>query len=204
VDRLGVGFVGRSSTWDLLRELVFPNHVSLRYVGSDTECSGLDLVLVEGYMTDLVHCPRTYVIDDVSVDGLVEALIRGLGLGELNVGVDIGNSRCGVAILTNDVPIIHATLGFPRLVKLLRRLSRYSRINLMVGTSPGVSELVRDLMGFLGDVDIRVSVVDEEVANSRRGLLEDKYPYLSTDELDGLAHAYTGLSRSSVRVVGTV
>jgi RNase H-fold protein (predicted Holliday junction resolvase) len=146
-------------------------------------------------MADLVHCPGVYVIDDVSIDGLIEAVVRGLKLSDLNIGIDIGNSRCGITILIDNTPIIHTTLGLTRAVRLLRRLSRYLRINLMVGTSPGISELVRDFLDLLSGTDIRISMVDEELSNNRKRMLGSKYPYLTTDELDSLTHAYTGLSR---------
>ncbi|MCG2886939.1 MAG: hypothetical protein L7G98_03175 [Vulcanisaeta sp.] len=195
MDRLRVGFIGRSSTWSTLKQLVFPEHVLLRYVSDESECRGLNLVLTEKYMADLVHCPGVYVIDDVSIDGLIEAVVRGLKLSDLNIGIDIGNSRCGITILIDNTPIIHTTLGLARAVRLLRRLSRYLRINLMVGTSPGISELVRDFLDLLSGTDIRISMVDEELSNNRKRMLGSKYPYLTTDELDSLTHAYTGLSR---------
>lgn len=194
MDGFAIGFIGRSSTWNLLRGLVFPEHVGLRYIDNEGDCLGLDLVLVEDYMVDLVHCPRVYALNDRSVDGIIEAIVRGLGLGELNIGIDIGDSRCGVIILVRDTPIIHATLSFARLVRLVRRLSKYSVINIIAGRSPSVSHLLRDFLELLGDVNIRVKIVDEELVNTKKVWFKDRYPYLTLDELDGLVYAYAGLA----------
>lgn len=137
MDDFKLGFAGRSSTWNLLRKLIFPEHVALRYVSNEDDCLGLDFVIVERYMADLVNCSRVFVLNDPSIDGIIEAVINGLGLNELNIGgVDIGNSRCGAIILANDTPLIHVTLSFVKLIKVIRRLARRSIINLVIGTSP--------------------------------------------------------------------
>ena len=194
MDGFKLGFAGRSSTWNLLRKLVFPEHVALRYVGSEEDCLGLDFVIVERYMADLVRCPRVTVLNDSGIDDLIESVIDGLSLNELNVGVDIGNSRCGAIILANDVPLIHVTLSFVRLIRMIRRLARRSSINLIIGTSPGVSGLVRDLVKSLGDVNVKIRVVNEDVAYGKKDVFRTRYPYLTLDELDGLVYAYTGLA----------
>lgn len=189
-----LGFVGKSSTWNLLRRLVFPEHVALRYVGSEGDCLGLDLVIVESYMADLVQCPRMLVLNDPSIDGIIGSIISGLGLGELIVGVDIGDSRCGVVMLANETPIIHVTLNFIRLVRVIRRLAGQVSINLIIGTSPGVSGLVRSLSELLSDVNVRVRVVNEDGAHGGKDVFRSRYPYLTLDELDGLVYAYAGLT----------
>jgi hypothetical protein len=194
VDGIRLGFVGKSSTWNVLRGLVFPEHVLLRYVGNEEDCLGLDLVIVERYMADLVHCPRTLILSDLSVDGIIEAIIKGLRLNELNIGIDMGNSRCGVIILINELPVIHVTLGFIRLIRIIRRLSRQLTINLIIGTSPGVSSLVKDFLNSLSDVNIRIRVIDEGIVNGKKDMFKYRYPYLTLDELDGLIYAYAGLA----------
>ena len=194
MDGIKLGFAGRSSTWNLLRKLVFPEHVTLRYVGNEEDCLGLDFVIVERYMADLIRCSRVLVLSDSSVDGIIESIISGLGLNELNVGVDIGNSRCGAIILENDVPLIHVTLSFVRLIRMIRRLAQQLSINLIIGTSPGVSELVKDFVKLLGDVDVKIKVVNEDAAYRKKDIFRTRYPYLTLDELDGLVYAYTGLT----------
>ncbi len=194
VDGFSLGFVGRSSTWSLLKSLVFPDHVSLKYVNNDHDCQGLDLVIVERYMADLVHCRKSFLLNDTSVDSVIETVIKGLGLNHLNVGVDVGNSRCGVIVLVDDTPIMHVTLGFIRLMRLMRRLSRQLSVNLIIGTSPGVSGLVRDLLESLSDVNVKVKVINEGMVNGKKDLLRNRYPYLTIDELDSLVYAFTGLT----------
>lgn len=142
MDGIKLGFAGRSSTWNLLKRLVFPEHVALRYVSNEDDCQGLDLVIVERYMADLVNCPRVLVLSDSSIDGMIEAVINGLGLNELNIGVDIGNSRCGAIILNNDTPLIHVTLSFVKLIRMIRRLAMRTSINLIIGISPVFQNLL--------------------------------------------------------------
>lgn len=194
MDGIRLGFAGRSTTWSLIRKLVFPEHVALRYVGNETDCLGLDLVIVEGYMADLVRCSRVLVLNDPSIDGIIEAIITGLGLSELNMGIDVGNSRCGVIMLANETPIIHVTLSLIRLIRMVRKLARHAAINLIIGTSPGVSNLVRDFVKSLDDANVRVRVINEDEAYGKKDLFRMRYPYLTVDELDGLVYAYTGLA----------
>ncbi|BDR93248.1 hypothetical protein [Vulcanisaeta souniana] len=189
-----LGFVGKSSTWSLLKSLVFPDYVSLRYVNDDHDCKELDLVIVERYMADLVHCQKSFLLSDASIDGVIETVIKGLGLSYLNVGIDVGNSRCGVIVLVEDIPIMHVTLGFARLMRLMRRISRQLSVNLIIGTSPGVSSLVRDLLESLSDVNVKVKVINEDMVNGKKNLFRSRYPYLTIDELDSLVYAFTGLT----------
>jgi hypothetical protein len=199
---LNLGFVGKSSTWNLLRELIFLDNVGLKYIDREDECQGLDLVFVEEYIADLVHCPRTYLLNDGSIDGVVEAFVKGLGLVELNVGVDIGKSRCGIVILMGDTPIMHITLSFTRLMKLLKKLSKYSTINLIVGTSPGISNLLNDLLKSLNNSSsVRIKIIDESVVNDKKTWFRSRYPYLSADELDSLVYVYMGLASVSVGIM---
>ncbi|WP_054854203.1 hypothetical protein [Vulcanisaeta distributa] len=197
MDGIKLGFVGKSSTWNLLRKLVFPEHVTLKYVSNEEDCLGLDLVIVERYMADLVRCPKVLVLGDSNIDGLIETVVSGLKINELNIGIDIGNSRCGIIILANDVPVVHVTLSFARLVRMIRRLAKRSSINLVIGISPGVSTLVRDLMESLNDVNVRVRIINEDLAYEKKNVFKSRYPYLTLDELDGLVYAFTGLAMNT-------
>ncbi|GAB6946182.1 hypothetical protein JCM16161A_03120 [Vulcanisaeta sp. JCM 16161] len=194
MDGIKLGFAGRSSTWNLLRKLVFPEHVALRYVSNEDDCLGLNFIIVERYMADLVNCSRVLILSDPSIDGIIETIVDGLGLNELNVGIDIGNSRCGAIILANDTPLIHVTLSFVKLIRMIRRLAKRAIINLVIGTSPGVSDLVRDFMESINDANIKVRVINEDTAYGKKNVFRSRYPYLTLDELDGLVYAYTGLT----------
>lgn len=190
-----IGFLGRSSTWSLIRKLVFPEHVGLVYLSTYEDCSLVDYVIVEDYMADLVrNCNRTYVLRQPAVVNIIDALLMGLRTRKISLGIDLGASRCGVSILIDDIPVIHSVMSWGELARLVKLLSRNYDIMLTVGSSPGITGLMND---FMEDVGPRVSVrfVDEEFASKKKNWFRSRYPYLSQDELDSLVYAFISAQR---------
>ncbi len=187
-----VGFIGRASTWDLLKGCVFHEHISLIYVRAPQDCNNLDLLIVERYLKDIVKCDcRTIVLDDVKIEDLIEALLKGLGVDKITVGIDVGNSRCGLVILANNTPIIHYTTTLGRIITLLKRLGKNIAMNINIGLTPATAELVSTLLSFLQGLDVQYQLIEENIIKERRGWFRDRYGYLSQDELDGLILAYS-------------
>jgi hypothetical protein len=189
VVRFHVGFVGRSSTWRSILEMIFPEYINLRYMHTPSDCVDKDVVLAERYMVDLLgDCGEVRLVDG-TVGVAMRELLLGLPVDNVVLGIDVGRSRNGIVILADDVPLIHHTLS--RVDPLLDLLIDL-RPTLVLGISPGVGPMIMQLTDRAMRMGLRVITVSEDRLSHRRTWFRERYPYLNPDELDGLiyAHAY--------------
>ncbi|WP_069808128.1 hypothetical protein [Vulcanisaeta thermophila] len=197
--RFLIGFLGRSTTWNLIKGITFPEHVGLVYLNSPVDCSAVDLVLVEEYMASLVRgCGNVHVLTQPTIMDVINALLKGLGDSNVSLGIDLGTSRCGISILINETPVVHTVVSRSEIIKLIKGVSSGRRVTIIVGSSPGVAKMVRELIDELDD-NVKIWVVDEKEASRRRPWFKSRYPYLTRDELDSLV--YVLLSKQWVSAV---
>lgn len=177
-----VGYIGRRKILEVLRSVLFPEVHMVSEEGENVVTIVDSAVRHEGGI--VVNCDNYACI--------VRTLARHLAAmcGDVTVGIDLGESRNGVAVLCDGEPFIHATLDGEGLRAFLRELLGSTRARIIIGSTPYVDpQRELDIISESCHNVIDVLFVDEIKASRRRYWARRKYPHLSEDEVDAYIFA---------------
>jgi len=181
------GYVGSRRGFEALRSVLIGR---LEYVDEPSDVVKYDVVI-----SDMEDPPvAAYRVRCFEKPCVLSTLVEILNsMGNVVVGVDLGTSNNGVAVLYNGSPTACARLSRSELNEFFERVKG---IVLAVGYSPYV-----DLWEFIDRVRGRcreIHVIDELKVISRRFWLESRYPHLTEDEVDAIVFAIAAIFRNVI------
>lgn len=186
------GYVGSRKVFDALRAILIGR---VEYIDRPSDVEKYDLVV-----SDLENPPvSAHKMKCTEKPCILSTLVNILNpVGNVVVGVDLGASNNGVAVLYNGSPVACARLSKSELTKFFEQTNG---IVLAVGYSPYV-----DLWDFINKVRSRckeIHVVDELEVASRRFWLMRRYPHLTEDEVDAMIFAIAAIFRNVIYSIRT-